>query len=412
MQKVARFVLAVLATSVLSANAEILVALTSTKKLQFFDHTFPLSILKTVDITGIPTAELGVALDFRTNGGLIVVTREGTTLRTYKVNPDTGAAVNATFTEVAPTAAGVAFDAMPDAAENPELLLTTEADDLRRFTLPPTGSPISTSTKTLAFDNDATDGDPVDEHAGADPAIVALASTNGFRGARATVVYGIEAIENTLVKIDYNTGSIDTVAVLHRANGSIVRVSVRTGLDISGLFGTAYLMFGLSDSATLMSVNLNTGVATDLGSIGPEGPEANILVDIAAIPPTDLVNIATRSRVGAGEDVMIAGFISQGTASNRFLIRARGPSLTPLGVNGALADPVLTIFDANGPIATNDNWKSTQQSEIQGTGIPPSNDLEAAFFGAFPPGQYTAIISGKDGSTGVGLIEIFKLPDL
>jgi len=136
-------------------------------------------------------------------------------------------------------------------------------------------------------------------------------------------------------------------------------------------------------------------------------------MDISTLPPTDVNNISTRARVGTGEDVMIAGFISQGGASNRLLIRGLGPSLAAFGVNGPLADPVLTVKDANGiQIATNDNWRSNQQTEITQTTLQPGNDLEAAYLGLFPPGQYTAIVSGNGGGTGVGIVEIYKLPDL
>jgi hypothetical protein len=124
------------------------------------------------------------------------------------------------------------------------------------------------------------------------------------------------------------------------------------------------------------------------------------------------VNLSTRSRVGTGDDVMIAGFIAQGGVSVRLLIRGIGPSLAAAGVPNPLADPVLTIFDGNGTqIATNDNWTSNQRSEITVTGLAPKNDLEAAYVAWFPPGSYTAILIGKDSGTGVGLVEVYKLPD-
>lgn len=414
MQKLSRLALGILASSILSAEAETIVGLTSDNKLQFFSSTFPAVFSKTVNITGIPAAQSGAALDFRPDGVLIVFTREGTTLRPYLVNPNTGVATNTTFAEVPTTATGVAFDAMPSGVHNTDLALTTEADKLRRITLTSTGGAISISSKTLAFDNDAADGDPVDENAGVDPSIVALASTNGFPGAKATVLYGIDSARNTLVKIDYDTGSIDTIATLRTQADAAVGVLSRTGFDISASFGVAYLMLGSRDTASLLTVDLSTGATRDFGEIGPTPqPGAPDLVDISTMPPTQLVNLATRSRVGTGEDVMIAGFISQGATASRLIIRGIGPSLTGAGVANPLADPVLTIFDGNGiQFATNDNWKSDQQNQIEFSGLAPSNDLEAAFFGLFPPGQYTAIVSGKDGGTGVALVEIYKLPDL
>ena len=78
---------------------------------------------------------------------------------------------------------------------------------------------------------------------------------------------------------------------------------------------------------------------------------------------------------------------------------------------GALADPVLELHEPDGTIVTNDNWKSNQQTEIEATGLAPSNDLESAIIATLPEGLYTAIVSGKDNGTGVGLVEVYDLDD-
>ena len=92
------------------------------------------------------------------------------------------------------------------------------------------------------------------------------------------------------------------------------------------------------------------------------------------------------------------------------LVRALGPSLGAAGVSDPLADPVLELHDSNGAlIASNDSWKSDQQSEIEATGIPPTNDAEAAILLTIIPGSYTAIESGKNEGTGVGLVEVYNL---
>ena len=90
---------------------------------------------------------------------------------------------------------------------------------------------------------------------------------------------------------------------------------------------------------------------------------------------------------------------------------ASGPSLTAFGVSGALADPTLELHDGNGALVrSNDNWKETQQSEIEATGLQPSNDLESAIFQTLAPGAYTAIVSGSGDLTGVALVEVYRLP--
>lgn len=111
---------------------------------------------------------------------------------------------------------------------------------------------------------------------------------------------------------------------------------------------------------------------------------------------------------------MIGGFIlGGGNAGSKVLIRAIGPSLP---VTGALADPTLEIHDSNGAkIKSNDNWKTddasgqSQEGAIRATTIPPSNDLESAVLDTFAPGAYTAVVAGKNGGKGVGLVEVYNL---
>jgi hypothetical protein len=124
-----------------------------------------------------------------------------------------------------------------------------------------------------------------------------------------------------------------------------------------------------------------------------------------------LTNVSTRGFVGTGDHVLIGDFSSSGgNGSIQLVIRALGPTLTKFGVNGALADPTLLLVNGNGNlIATNDNWKNTQQSTIQATGFAPPNDLESAILATLPNGNYAAIVSGKTGTTGVGLLEIYKV---
>lgn len=127
-------------------------------------------------------------------------------------------------------------------------------------------------------------------------------------------------------------------------------------------------------------------------------------------PFPSLLNIATRLRVLTGDNVLIGGFIISGNQPKRVIIRAIGPSLTSLGISGALPDSVLEL---HGPGAfttvINDNWRDTQQSEIQATGFPPNNDLESAIVATLPAGAYTAIVRGKSDGTGVALVEAYDL---
>jgi hypothetical protein len=119
-----------------------------------------------------------------------------------------------------------------------------------------------------------------------------------------------------------------------------------------------------------------------------------------------LLNISGRVLVQTANNVGIGGFIVKGTGFKRVIVRALGPSLP---VSGKLSDPFLELHDSNGGIRTNDNWRSSQEAEIQATGLAPTNDLESAIIVVVPAGNYTAIIRGVNDVTGVGLIEIYDL---
>ena len=121
-----------------------------------------------------------------------------------------------------------------------------------------------------------------------------------------------------------------------------------------------------------------------------------------------LLNIATRLRVQTGENVLIGGVIVTGTDPKRVILRAIGPSLSQV-FDGALADPVLELYQGDTLVASNDNWKDSQQGEIEGTTIPPTNDLESAIVQTLAPGFYTAVMSGKNDGTGIGVIEAYDL---
>jgi sugar lactone lactonase YvrE len=121
------------------------------------------------------------------------------------------------------------------------------------------------------------------------------------------------------------------------------------------------------------------------------------------------LNIATRLAVQAGENVLIGGFIITDTGGKSVVIRGIGPSLTSAGVQGALQDPVIELHYPGGFFNTNDNWKDTQASQIQATGLAPSDDRESAFTYNLAPGNYTIVLKGKNNGAGIGLIEVYDI---
>jgi uncharacterized delta-60 repeat protein len=121
-------------------------------------------------------------------------------------------------------------------------------------------------------------------------------------------------------------------------------------------------------------------------------------------------NLSARAHVFTGQRILIAGFIIEGSENKTILLRGIGPSLAAFGVITPLADPTLYLLDHTGAvIATNDNWKATQQAQIQATGLAPSNDLESAILANLPPGAYTALVQGKAMTTGIALAQVYDV---
>ena len=170
------------------------------------------------------------------------------------------------------------------------------------------------------------------------------------------------------------------------------------------------------ESATVQTLPPGNYTATVRGKDSTTGVALVELYDLAPGATSKLANISTRSFVDVDEDVMIGGLIvgggegTGGAGSARVLLRGLGPSLAQSGVTGSLQDPELLLFDANGAIIqTNDNWRQTQQSEIQSFNLAPADDREAALVASLPRGNYTAIVRGREPTTGVGLIEAYNV---
>jgi hypothetical protein len=129
-------------------------------------------------------------------------------------------------------------------------------------------------------------------------------------------------------------------------------------------------------------------------------------------PASQALNLSTRMRILTGDNVGIGGFIITGTGTKHVLIRAIGPSLSQFGITNPLADPVLELHGPGAFVTiTDDNWKDdpVQRALIEATGLQPTNDFESAIEAQLDPGNYTAIVSGKNNTTGVGLVEIYDL---
>ena len=176
------------------------------------------------------------------------------------------------------------------------------------------------------------------------------------------------------------------------------------GFDpVAGIIsGTFQARFGLQPR-----LELSGGVVTNVQLFATNSHGTATIPLVFFLVPMGTVNISTRLAVGTGDNVLIGGFIITGNAPKKALIRGIGPSLP---VAGALQDTTLELHDGSGLLlGSNDNWRDTQEQEIIATTIPPTNDLESAIVATLEPGAYTAIVSGKNSSTGVGLVEVYDL---
>jgi len=158
-----------------------------------------------------------------------------------------------------------------------------------------------------------------------------------------------------------------------------------------------------------------TATATASGTVTPTPtPTPTITVTPtptpSGTPAAQTVNLSTRMLVLTGDQVGIGGFIITGNAPKQVLLRGIGPSLSNFGVPNPLADPTMELHGPSGFVTlNNNNWRDTQEAEIQATGLAPTSDLESAILATLSPGNYTAIVKGVNNGTGVGLVEVFDL---
>ena len=164
-----------------------------------------------------------------------------------------------------------------------------------------------------------------------------------------------------------------------------------------------------AEAAILATLQPGAYTAIQAGVSSGTGVGLVEVYDLDPLAASRLINISTRGLVQTGDNVLIGGCsLAGGSGANDVVVRALGPSLVPLGVSNALPDPVVTLYDSNANvISANDNWKESQQSAIENIGLQPPNDLDAAILATLTAGNYTAVVTGKNGSTGVALVEFY-----
>jgi outer membrane protein assembly factor BamB len=275
-----------------------------------------------------------------------------------------------------------------------------------------TGWTISSSGRTAPFVTNDTANNFIVWAAGSDGRL------RGYNGDTGTVIFaGGGANELMTGTRPFNTGIAARGRIYYATDNKVYAFSVPTGNPTPTPTATP----------TPATTPTPTPVTTPTPATTPTPTPATTPTPTPATTPTptpvgtptpsptpvaQALNLSTRMLVQTGANVGIGGFIITGTGPKHVLLRAIGPSLTGSGVPNALADPVLELHGPGAFVTiTNNNWRDdpVQEALIIATGIPPNNDLESAIDATLSPGAYTAIVSGKNNTSGVGLVEVYDL---
>ena len=223
----------------------------------------------------------------------------------------------------------------------------------------------------------------------------------------------LRALGPTLGQPPFNVPNAlaNPVLELHDSAGALITSNDNwmSASNAAAISNSGYAPPNNAESAILTSLNPGNYTAIVRGVNNTTGVALVEGYDLDNTAGSKFANISTRGFVGTGANVMIAGVIVHGPDSENVLIRGLGPTLSQFGVPNVLADPILELRDANGALLqSNDNWKETQQAQITATGLAPPNLAESAIVRTLAPANYTAILRGKNNTTGNALAEVYE----
>jgi hypothetical protein len=228
---------------------------------------------------------------------------------------------------------------------------------------------------------------------------------------KAVVMRGIGP---SLLAFGVSDALLDPILELHSSNGALILRNDNWKADQRGqIEGGPFQPGDDRESVILASLQPAAFTAILSGKNNTGGVGLVEVYDNNQAADSQLGNISTRGFVRAGNDVMIGGFILGGNPnSTRIALRGIGPSLAQYGLNAVLQDPTLELRDGNGAtLISNDNWTDDPMSAglLTANGLGLSDLKESGIFTSLPAGQFTAILAGKNGGTGIGLIEVYNL---
>jgi len=239
----------------------------------------------------------------------------------------------------------------------------------------------------------------------------------------------VRAIGPELVRFGVPNALADPILELHNGAGALIASNnnwqttviggIITSDQVSAIQNSRHAPSQPSESAIIATLQPGNYTAIVRGVHNTVGVALVEVYDLSIDTASVLGNISTRSFVQTGADVMIGGFIIEGSGPKTVIVRAIGPELTRFGIPNALPDPTLDLHNGAGTlIASNNNWQTTviggiitsdQVSAIQSSGHAPTQTSESAILATLQPGNYTAIVRGVHNTTGVALVEVYDL---
>ena len=364
---------------------------TSSGALVRFDIATPGTLTMAKQITGLGIGETILGIDFRPATGELYGL--GSASKLYIINPNTAVA-----TQVGPNGAfalsGTAFGFDFDPALDQIRVVSDNGQNIR-----------VRSNGTLAA-NDGTLTWAPPETASPPPSVVAIAfNNNAPPSSTPGAPFFIDSARDALGII--NNGQLYRVGLMFQNVSSVAGFDIYT--NAAGQM-TLLAVLNIAGTSGLYRIDSGTAQLFPLGNF-----LAGMTMTGFAVAPKEprLGNISTRALVQTGNNVMIAGFVIEGTGPQTLAVVATGPSLAQFGISNPLPNPKLTLVRSSDQavMASNDNWQAAANaSELQAAGFAPSNPLEAAILISLLPGAYTAIVEDAASATGVAVVGVYRTP--
>ena len=226
----------------------------------------------------------------------------------------------------------------------------------------------------------------------------------------------IRGVGPSLIPLGITDALTDPTLELHAADGTLLAQNDDWQSDAGQASRLTALGLGLQDPhESGIAATLQPGLSYTAILAGKDGGTGVGLVEIYDANGTassQFANISTRGFVLSDTKVMIGGFILSGQGSTGVIVRGIGPSLAQFGISPVLADPTLELHDENGALlVANDNWQddASQAAQLTSHSLALTDTNESGIYASLPPGSFTAILAGKDGGTGIGLVEIYNV---